>query len=311
MSRLMGMWLLLILGWLVTAPGVHAQTVEYIHTDALGSPVAVTNSAGQVIERREYEPYGKQLQPTVLGDGPGFTGHVSDAATGLDYMQQRYYDPQCGCFLSVDPVTAYEKPMTNFNRYAYANNNPYRFTDPDGRNAVTAFGGVIQESWNAINGRGFDGQMVLGALKDGYDGEGEGFGRAAFDDATSFVPAGALTGGAIKLTRALTAIVRAERLGGLAKMSGMLRSAAAGKGNLGIGSATAKQSNAMGQAWVGKGHTVASDGKTLVSKDGLRQYRPPSAKNSSQAETGVQANFEQRVKPEGKWQSNAHLDIVK
>jgi len=94
-------------------------------------------------------------------------------------------------------------------------------------------------------------------------------------------------------------------------MSGMLRSASAGKGNFGIGSATAKQSNAMGRAWVGKGYTTASDGKTLVSKDGLRQYRPPSAKNSPHAETGVQANFEQRVKPQGEWQSNAHLDIIK
>ena len=50
-------------------------------------------------------------------------------------MQQRYYDPTCGCFLSVDPVTAYQKPLTNFGRYVYANNNPYKFTDPDGRMA--------------------------------------------------------------------------------------------------------------------------------------------------------------------------------
>lgn len=46
---------------------------------------------------------------------------------------QRYYDPGIGLFLSVDPVTAYSKPGANFNRYWYANNNPYRFTDPDGR----------------------------------------------------------------------------------------------------------------------------------------------------------------------------------
>ncbi|WP_226470068.1 RHS repeat-associated core domain-containing protein, partial [Luteimonas panaciterrae] len=52
---------------------------------------------------------------------------------GLNYMQQRYYDPNIGRFLSTDPVTAYEKPGQNFNRYWYANNNPYKFTDPDGR----------------------------------------------------------------------------------------------------------------------------------------------------------------------------------
>jgi uncharacterized protein RhaS with RHS repeats len=49
------------------------------------------------------------------------------------YMQARYYDPVIGRFYSNDPVGF--KNMHNFNRYAYANNNPYKFTDPDGRNA--------------------------------------------------------------------------------------------------------------------------------------------------------------------------------
>lgn len=125
--------LALIVLWMGMTFSLQAQTVvEYIHTDALGTPVAVTNAAGQVIERSEYEPYG-QLLNRPLTDGPGFTGHVQDAATGLTYMQQRYYDPGIGRFLSVDPVTPYEKPLTNFNRYVYALNNPYKFTDPDGR----------------------------------------------------------------------------------------------------------------------------------------------------------------------------------
>jgi RHS repeat-associated protein len=85
-----------------------------------------------VLQRSEYEPYG-QLTNRALTDGPGYTGHVQDAATGLTYMQQRYYDPLIGRFLSVDPVTAYSSPGANFNRYWYANNSPYRFTDPDGR----------------------------------------------------------------------------------------------------------------------------------------------------------------------------------
>lgn len=51
-------------------------------------------------------------------------------------MQQRYTDPQLGVFLSVDPVAAYGQPVVQFNRYRYANGNPYKFTDPDGRNAA-------------------------------------------------------------------------------------------------------------------------------------------------------------------------------
>jgi len=62
----------------------------------------------------------------------------------------------------------------------------------------------------------------------------------------------------------------------------------------------------MGKAWVGEEYTVSSNGKAWVSKDGLRQYRPPSYKP---AEQKVQANFESRFKPAGKWQSDAHWDI--
>lgn len=109
-----------------------AQTVTYIHTDALGSVVAETDEAGKVIKRYDYEPYGGVVDGPVK-DGPGYTGHVSDAATGLSYMQQRYYDPQLGLFLSVDPVSPNGKPGSAFNRYRYAAGNPYRFVDPDGR----------------------------------------------------------------------------------------------------------------------------------------------------------------------------------
>src|SRR5690606_8852535 len=110
-------------------------TVKYQHTDALGTPISVTNSAKTVIESSEYEPYG-QLVNKPLSDGPGYTGHVQDAATGLTYMQQRYYDPVLGAMLSVDPVTAYSNPVVQFHRYRYASSNPYRFFDPDGRRAA-------------------------------------------------------------------------------------------------------------------------------------------------------------------------------
>lgn len=115
--------------------GGSTATVKYLHTDGLGSPVVATSSGGTVTERMEYEPYGDQLVTTAsIGqDRPGYTGHVRDEATDLSYMQQRYYDPTIGRFLSVDPVTADSATGSNFNRYWYANNNPYRFTDPDGR----------------------------------------------------------------------------------------------------------------------------------------------------------------------------------
>jgi uncharacterized protein RhaS with RHS repeats len=58
-------------------------------------------------------------------------------------MQARYYDPVIGRFYSNDPVDALSQLKKNdihgFNRYVYANNNPYKYTDPDGRDPSEAF----------------------------------------------------------------------------------------------------------------------------------------------------------------------------
>jgi RHS repeat-associated protein len=111
------------------ATGTYA--IRYQHTDALGTPVATSTESGKMAERRIHDPYGGALtlpsRQTV-----SYTGHVQDGATGLTYMQQRYYDASMGRFLSVDPV-AVRAVGDNFNRYFYAANNPYRFVDPDGR----------------------------------------------------------------------------------------------------------------------------------------------------------------------------------
>lgn len=135
-------WLhcLLLIGMTQALP-THAQTDTYIHTDALGSVVAESDASGNVIKRYDYEPYGAVVGGEMDG-GPGYAGHVSDAATGLSYMQQRYMDPQLGAFLSNDPVSAYSNPAGQFNRYRYANSNPYRFIDPDGRESGAAFRAV-------------------------------------------------------------------------------------------------------------------------------------------------------------------------
>jgi len=117
--------------------------VVYTHTDALGSPVARSSSTGTLLSNTWYEPYGKTAQgtnpPTI-----GFTAHVNDADTGLIYMQQRYYEPVSGRFLSVDAANTNPDTGGSFNRYVYGNNNPYKYIDPDGRdNLVAQVGGSL------------------------------------------------------------------------------------------------------------------------------------------------------------------------
>jgi RHS repeat-associated protein len=123
--------------------GPSGDQVRYIHTDALGSPVLRSSASGALASgsRSTYEPYGATMAPSGILPGfeLGFTGHVNDAETGLTYMQQRYYEPLAGRFLSVDPVVTDEKTGDHFNRYRYAANNPYKYKDPTGRIFETAF----------------------------------------------------------------------------------------------------------------------------------------------------------------------------
>lgn len=111
--------------------------VQYVHTDALGSPVAETSSTGAILagSRTLYEPYGKPLTTPREG-APSYTGHQYDTSTGLLYMQARLYDPALGKFFSTDPMAVDTSSAFNWNRFAYANNSPYKFTDPDGRDNV-------------------------------------------------------------------------------------------------------------------------------------------------------------------------------
>ncbi|GAB3447364.1 RHS repeat-associated core domain-containing protein [Massilia solisilvae] len=112
------------------------NSVQYDHTDGLGSPIAYTYSAGRLLNRTRYEPYGA----TAAGMTPAiaYTGHVNAPELGLVYMQQRYYDPIAARFISNDPVLTDTDGGNGVNRFAYAKNNPYSYLDPNGRNAVLA-----------------------------------------------------------------------------------------------------------------------------------------------------------------------------
>lgn len=119
-------------------------TVTFFHNDIAGTPLAATDSAGNLVWKETYRPYGDRLtqSPASSGNGVWFAGKPQDARTGLVYMGARYYDPAIGRFMGTDPVGFVEGNVHSVNRYAYANNNPYRYVDPDGRYADLAIEAV-------------------------------------------------------------------------------------------------------------------------------------------------------------------------
>jgi len=159
-----------------------SSTVAYIHSDLLGSTAATTNSSGGVLTRSRYKPFGTEWG--AAKNEIGYTGHKHDTDLGLTYMQARYYDPVIGRFYSNDPVGYTAKnPVMSFNRYMYANNNPYKYTDPDGKFILNIIGAVIGgvSTYNAAKKAGLSGKALwsatavgtgLGALTGGLTGAG-------------------------------------------------------------------------------------------------------------------------------------------
>ncbi|MFC4879139.1 RHS repeat domain-containing protein [Microbulbifer halophilus] len=147
MSSLIRNIVFIVLLLVISAVSQAEVTVTYLHSDAAGSVVAASDESGDLVWRKSYLPYGgKRQDGQPENRAVGYTGHTHDDDTGLIYMKARSYDPDLQRFLQMDPATVLDHADSNpmmFNRYAHANNNPYKYVDPDGRTSVAAGAGVF------------------------------------------------------------------------------------------------------------------------------------------------------------------------
>lgn len=118
---------------------------RYTTSDHLSTPRVVTNSAGAVVSRHDYQPFGEELglvggrttQQGYIADNvrQKFTSKERDSETGLDYFGARYYASNHGRFTSRDAITNTKYHIVNpqkWNAYSYVLNNPLILVDPDG-----------------------------------------------------------------------------------------------------------------------------------------------------------------------------------
>jgi RHS repeat-associated protein len=109
-------------------------TLYYVHSDLLGSTVALSDAAGQAAGRVLYDPYGEVLTstlPVTLTDRL-FTGQRLDSSSGLYYYNARYYDPYLGRFIQPDTLVPDPLNPQAWNRFSYCYNNPVSYVDPSG-----------------------------------------------------------------------------------------------------------------------------------------------------------------------------------
>jgi RHS repeat-associated protein len=98
-------------------------------TDEAGTPVELRDENGAEAGSRRHAVFGARLVDTFTAPLPiGFTGALTDDASGLLLLGRRVYDPRTGRFLSPDPAGYAD----GWNLYRYARNNPLAWADPTG-----------------------------------------------------------------------------------------------------------------------------------------------------------------------------------
>jgi RHS repeat-associated protein len=149
--------------------GASLKEIYYIHTDYLGSWLAITDHTGSLTNKYSYDAWGRprnpanwELLPINITDAlvnlnamqprfdRGYTGHELMAGFGLINMNGRLYDPYLQRFLSPDIHVQDPLNSQSYNMYSYCLNNPFMYTDPSGYSWLSDFGNWIKDTWRSI-----------------------------------------------------------------------------------------------------------------------------------------------------------------
>ncbi len=152
-----------------TAPALARQqdnqtsSLFYLHRDHLGTILAITNSIGDVVEKRLFDAWG-DIVKVQNGAGValtrltfidrGYTGHEHLQYFRLINMNGRLYDPRLHRFLQPDNNLQEPYNTQNYNRYGYVLNNPLKYTDPSGESFWTVVGYVLSTYILTANANG-------------------------------------------------------------------------------------------------------------------------------------------------------------
>ncbi|MBW7454250.1 RHS repeat-associated core domain-containing protein, partial [Paenibacillus sepulcri] len=110
-----------------------------------GDVVNLMDSTGKTkLNNYNYDIFGNiSAQTETIEQSFKYSGEMQDAATGLQYLRARWYDPSIGRFTGEDTVEGQIKNPLSLNLYTYVENNPIIRFDPSGNS-------WIGDQWNAF-----------------------------------------------------------------------------------------------------------------------------------------------------------------
>ena len=119
-------------------------TLIYLLSDHIGSASVTTDANGEKTASALYKAFGETRYTLGnLSTDYKFTGQREEASLGIYFFNARWYDSSLGRFLSPDSIVPTSTQGTQaWDRYAFVNNNPVRYTDPTGHQVTNDDGGT-------------------------------------------------------------------------------------------------------------------------------------------------------------------------
>ena len=122
-------------GGRIVATSGNDTEVRYFLTDHLGSVRVVATDQNNVIERNDYQPFGKRwVTPSmpVSDNRHRFNGKEDQAFAGLPFSDYgaRMYDRERGRWISQDPLA---EEYRSISQYGYCADNPVSAIDLQGK----------------------------------------------------------------------------------------------------------------------------------------------------------------------------------
>ncbi len=123
----------------------NSSSTDYYYNNYLGSVQSITNESGTLEWSRDYYPFGqdKEAFGAIYTNSFKFTDKEWDDESDLYYFWHRFYDPEIGRFIQIDPMWDKYPSLTPY-QYCpirdscWSANNPLRYIDPDGQRIMSA-----------------------------------------------------------------------------------------------------------------------------------------------------------------------------
>ena len=196
----------------------------FVHQDRQFSLMAESAPGGKpLMATSTYRAFGERIG-SASESGQGYTG-TKEAAGGLLFLRNRYYDPNSATFTQEDPIGL----AGGTNLYAYADNDPVSNTDPFGLCPLEV-DGVPCSVTMAVQG-GVAGALAgsaIGAAGGTFVLPGVGTAAGALGGAAAGGLAGLEAGGVAGLVRDVNSVVEMSGLGN--KIRSILTGILIGKG---------------------------------------------------------------------------------